>query len=416
MKLVTVRYGQYNLIMLEALMKSVAVNMPGTKLTILSDRQTPKHPPTWNTELFELVEYDVDDYRPFVPKVALLNRYVQEAPEEEEICYLDSDCLLLKPIETLPEWSIFACTPRPGPFKYNTGYLQFKAVEAVRGFFSDWYEATCRWGDRPDEARRKEGGVDQASLVEVMARYELRQDFFGRNWKEYNLCQNYEQNYETALCRVLHLKGSTHAVLLSGKTENLPAPVKTAWEAYRPKRRWEEIKRRLPEGRTLYGVEIGVWKGLTSMHLLRSENVSLWMIDAWEAQEPDGTYLQSGDRIAALSQETFDNAYRSALQSTEFAKDRRTVIRMRSDEAARFLRVPYFFDFVFIDGDHSYEGCKRDIEAWYQRVKAGGLLCGHDYAHHEFPGFGVTEAVDEFAKINQYDVDLGDDHTWFIHI
>lgn len=53
-------------------------------------------------------------------------------------------------------------------------------------------------------------------------------------------------------------------------------------------------------------------------------------------------------------------------------------------------------DLVFIDGDHSYEACKFDIEEWGKKVRKGGILCGHDYQHsHQ----GVRDAVDEaFGK------------------
>lgn len=36
-------------------------------------------------------------------------------------------------------------------------------------------------------------------------------------------------------------------------------------------------------------------------------------------------------------------------------------------------------DMVFIDGDHSYEGCTRDIEAWLPKIKPGGIISVHDY-------------------------------------
>jgi predicted O-methyltransferase YrrM len=39
---------------------------------------------------------------------------------------------------------------------------------------------------------------------------------------------------------------------------------------------------------------------------------------------------------------------------------------------------PNFYDVVFIDGDHSYEGAKKDFEHWKASVKPGGVLLFHD--------------------------------------
>lgn len=36
-------------------------------------------------------------------------------------------------------------------------------------------------------------------------------------------------------------------------------------------------------------------------------------------------------------------------------------------------------DMVFIDGDHSYEGAKGDIENWLPNIKRNGILAVHDY-------------------------------------
>ena len=60
------------------------------------------------------------------------------------------------------------------------------------------------------------------------------------------------------------------------------------------------------------------------------------------------------------------------------------------------------FDMVYIDGDHSYEGCKRDLEISFEKVRNGGWIMGHDYemnmnkAHTAYT-FGVRQAVDEFC-------------------
>lgn len=51
-------------------------------------------------------------------------------------------------------------------------------------------------------------------------------------------------------------------------------------------------------------------------------------------------------------------------------------------------------DMLWIDGDHSYEACSRDIQDWVPFVKTGGLVAFHDYAHP----CGVAEAVCEHMR------------------
>jgi len=41
-------------------------------------------------------------------------------------------------------------------------------------------------------------------------------------------------------------------------------------------------------------------------------------------------------------------------------------------------------DLVFIDADHRYSAVKEDIACWYEKVKPGGILCGHDYDGEDF--------------------------------
>ena len=60
-------------------------------------------------------------------------------------------------------------------------------------------------------------------------------------------------------------------------------------------------------------------------------------------------------------------------------------------------------DFVFVDGDHSYKGCKADMVAWWPKLKKGGVMSGDDYGHTLNPSegkYGGVEAVEEFAKEN----------------
>ena len=54
------------------------------------------------------------------------------------------------------------------------------------------------------------------------------------------------------------------------------------------------------------------------------------------------------------------------------------VQRARSvDAAASFSDES--LDWAYIDGDHTYEAVKRDLDAYYRIVKSGGFLAGDDY-------------------------------------
>lgn len=49
-------------------------------------------------------------------------------------------------------------------------------------------------------------------------------------------------------------------------------------------------------------------------------------------------------------------------------------------------------DLIFIDGDHSYEGCQGDIDAWITHLMPHGILALHDYGRDVWPA--VEQAVD----------------------
>lgn len=70
-----------------------------------------------------------------------------------------------------------------------------------------------------------------------------------------------------------------------------------------------------------------------------------------------------------------------------------TCLPYSSEKAAGLMPEAATFDVVFIDAMHRYEDVKADILRWWPRVRPGGVLCGHDYGHGDFPG--VKQAFDE---------------------
>lgn len=173
--------------------------------------------------------------------------------------------------------------------------------------------------------------------------------------------------------------------------------------------RASEILSRL--GKNSRGAELGVYKGALSKRLLIRKDLHLLMVDSWGVYR-DG-YAQSDDYHARTSADDHDGAMRMATGLTDFAADRREIIR--SDSVAAAANVPDgSLDFVFVDADHTYEGCMADIKAWFPKIKPGGLLCGHDFEHPEYPKWGVAQAVREFCAETGLAFEMGSDYTWFI--
>ncbi|MDX9704029.1 MAG: class I SAM-dependent methyltransferase [Candidatus Auribacterota bacterium] len=64
-----------------------------------------------------------------------------------------------------------------------------------------------------------------------------------------------------------------------------------------------------------------------------------------------------------------------------------------------------YFDWIYIDGDHTYQGVKADIEAAIPKLKKGGYLVFNDFARilrKKISTFGVHQAVCEFASDQQW--------------
>ena len=90
----------------------------------------------------------------------------------------------------------------------------------------------------------------------------------------------------------------------------------------------------------------------------------------------------------------FDEVYDEYIRRTSPFPNIKT-LRLTSDSAIDVLKDE-LFDFIYIDGIHTYEQVKIDIENYQPLVKSGGVIGGHDYGPH-WPT--VNKAVDEkFGK------------------
>ncbi len=154
-----------------------------------------------------------------------------------------------------------------------------------------------------------------------------------------------------------------------------------------------ELKKLLP---VYYAVEIGVLHGDFSrmiLDILQPEY--LFLIDPYEIND-----IKYGDGLTTAYSTETDYDLMLSKFIKEIASGQLIVNKKYSHQAVKDYSDSTF-DFLYIDGSHLYEDVKRDLNDWLPKMKPNFLICGHDYGVKEF---GVTEAVDEFCKENQFEI------------
>jgi len=133
--------------------------------------------------------------------------------------------------------------------------------------------------------------------------------------------------------------------------------------------------------------------------------LTLYAVDKWEKVNGGADAGQPGAVVGESGCEAWDPIHGFAIfnKVTRSYKNRLIVLKGDSEKMAE--KVPDgTLDFVFIDADHRYPAVVKDLAAWTPKLKAGGILCGHDI-HFE----GVKRAVDEL--IPNWEA-VGIDHVW----
>ena len=115
-----------------------------------------------------------------------------------------------------------------------------------------------------------------------------------------------------------------------------------------------------------------------------NKNIKFDCVDLWEYS----------DIQRDIEKNRYKDLYNIFLSNIKPVKHVINPIKMISWEAADLYKDESL-DFVFIDAAHDYESVKKDINAWYPKIKKGGVIAGHDY--FTSPS-NVKRAVDEFFE------------------
>lgn len=127
-------------------------------------------------------------------------------------------------------------------------------------------------------------------------------------------------------------------------------------------------------------VEIGSYLGSSSCFIALARKKKpggmLFCVDTWQ-----------NDAMSEGAKDTF----LTFLENTQNFSDIIRPQRGKSAEVAAVWEGPV--DFLFIDGDHSYEGVRADVEAWFPKLSSGALVVFHDYGWAE----GVRRVIGEYV-------------------
>ena len=143
-------------------------------------------------------------------------------------------------------------------------------------------------------------------------------------------------------------------------------------------------------------LEIGVFKGEFAETLHKTNPSILYLVDCWENSNICSGNVD-GNNVENYNGFSLYNLVKDKLSHYSNIE----IIRNYSQNFIPLLDNNTL-DIVYIDGDHSYKGVKRDLELVYPKVKNGGYIMGHDYEMNmnkakNYYNFGVKKAVDEFC-------------------
>lgn len=176
------------------------------------------------------------------------------------------------------------------------------------------------------------------------------------------------------------------------------------------------------------GLEIGTFKGEFAKIVLDKWDGILYMVDPWKGMD---------DYEDASNHKHHNEVYSDVIKNLEGYENRAFMLRGKSEDL-NHLFSDSSLDFIYIDGNHSYEYVKLDLELWWDKIKVGGFLMGHDYLKLDWnpegnfaPNgkdkyiygldgkyrgiFGVNPAVDEFCDKHDLNGYMTDEwHSTFV--
>jgi predicted O-methyltransferase YrrM len=150
-------------------------------------------------------------------------------------------------------------------------------------------------------------------------------------------------------------------------------------------------------------VEVGSWMGASTCFIaggLKGERAKILAVDNFQGLSTCGEDAAWYSRhFRSLGTQSTLEIFRENFASLGFSSRSEPVVSDSLAAAQKLEAQRGTIDFVFIDGDHSYEACRNDIAAWTPFVKRGGVIAFHDFGSR---ADGVTRAIFEAIKHQRF--------------
>lgn len=165
------------------------------------------------------------------------------------------------------------------------------------------------------------------------------------------------------------------------------------------KEQYDRMIKELPKGATI--VEVGTWHGKSLAYLVvenlnKDKQFKIYSVDSYDNDyEP---YYVNGLK---KDKNFLNNAHTSFKNNLKDYENYYTQYKCKSWTGASFFGDE-MIDYVMIDAGHSYDDVKKDVNAWWPKIKKEGYIGGDDYNINNTVG----QAINEFVKKNNLSLSI----------
>lgn len=141
----------------------------------------------------------------------------------------------------------------------------------------------------------------------------------------------------------------------------------------------------------LIGLEIGTFEGINAESILKTLDIEkIYLIDPYEKYID---MVNKEENILWEKEVMIKVKDKCMKRLKNYIKDEKVEFIFDSSKNAINNIKDDSLDFVYIDGNHNYEFVIFEMENYWEKLKKGGVLSGHDITH-----YGVSKSIIEFCS------------------